>query len=92
MTDAQGSVWYLKAGFTMFTMCNDKLWLTVQPAVKNLGICERDDKGSPSVEHVEISTEDAEAIMSLIKEAIQEASAGKGLDLNPAMERASSLA
>ncbi len=91
MSKKKGSSWYLKAGFTMFTMCNDKVSFVVQPAVDNMGICNRDTEGSPGEEYIEISSEDAEEVLSLIQDAINQASAGEGLDLQPAMTKASSL-
>lgn len=91
MSGMQDSTWYLRAGHTMFTMCSDTLWLTVQPLTNNVGICEHDKTGPPTEEHIEIRSEDADEILSLIQEAIRKASAGEGLDLEAPMAKASSL-
>ena len=91
MSDSTECKWYLNAGFTMFTLANDKVTYCVQPAVGNMGITNRRSEASLGEDYVEIRSEDAREILGLIEDAIKETFSGGLLDLDSAMDKASSL-
>ena len=78
--DASG--WFIDPMTTMFRMQSNKLWMTVQPGMSNIGICKVKDSDNIPEDFQELKEEDARLILLSIKNALDRALAGEEFELN----------